>query len=108
MGSLPHPFTMKILPTTCPACSEQLKVKSLICENCSTEIQGSYDLPPLGQLSIDDQLFLLDFIKVSGSLKDMAGLLKLSYPTIRNRLDEIIERIKITESSRQNKREKNK
>lgn len=101
-------ITMKILPTTCPACNEQLKVKSLICENCSTEIQGSYDLPPLGQLSIDDQLFLLDFIKVSGSLKDMAGLLKLSYPTIRNRLDEIIEHIKITESSRQNKREKNK
>ena len=100
-------ITMKILPTTCPACNNQLKVKSLICENCSTEIQGSYELPPLAQLSIDDQLFLLDFIKASGSLKDMAGILKLSYPTVRNRLDEIIERIKITESSRQNKREEN-
>ena len=101
-------ITMKVLPIICPACNEQLKVKALLCENCHTEIQGSYDLPPLGRLSIDDQLFLLDFIKASGSLKDMAGLLKLSYPTIRNRLDEIIERIKITESSRQNKREKNK
>jgi len=98
---------MKILPTTCPACNEQLKVKSLICENCSTEIQGSYDLPPLGQLSIDDQLFLLDFIKTSGSLKDMAGILKLSYPTVRNRLDEIIERIKLTGNAGKNNMEKN-
>ena len=101
-------ITMKVLPTTCPACNEQLKVKTLLCENCHTEIQGSYDLPPLAQLSINDHLFLLDFIKASGSLKDMAGILKLSYPTVRNRLDEIIERIKITESSMQNKREKNK
>jgi len=98
---------MKVLPTTCPACNEQLKVKTLLCESCNTEIQGSYDLPPLGQLSIDDQLFLLDFIKVSGSLKDMAGLLKLSYPTIRNRLDEIIERIKLTGSTGKNNMEKN-
>jgi hypothetical protein len=100
-------ITMKILPTTCPACNEQLKVKSLICENCSTEIQGSYELPPLAQLSIDDQLFLLDFIKASGSLKDMAGLLKLSYPTIRNRLDEIIERIKLAENTGKSNKEKN-
>jgi hypothetical protein len=98
---------MKVLPTTCPACNEQLKVKALLCENCHTEIQGAYDLPPLGQLSIDDQLFLLDFIKASGSLKDMAGLLKLSYPTIRNRLDEIIERIKLAESTGKSNKGKN-
>jgi hypothetical protein len=97
---------MKILPTICPACSNRLKVKTLLCENCETEIQGSFDLPPLGQLSLDDQLFLLDFIKASGSLKDMAGILKLSYPTIRNRLDEIIERIKLIEETKPNKKEK--
>ena len=100
-------ITMKVLPTICPACNEQLKVKTLLCESCDTEIQGSYDLPPLGRLSIDDQLFLLDFIKVSGSLKDMAGILKLSYPTVRNRLDEIIERIKLAESTEKSNKGKN-
>ena len=98
---------MKILPTTCPACNNRLKVKTLLCENCNTEIQGAYDLPPLAQLSIDDQLFLLDFIKTSGSLKDMAGILKLSYPTVRNRLDEIIERIKLAESTGKSKKGEN-
>lgn len=85
---------MKILPTDCPACKHQLKVKSLICENCQTEIQGRFDLPALARLSPEDQALILDFLKLSGSLKDMAKLLSLSYPTVRNRLDEIIERVK--------------
>jgi len=90
---------MQVLPTRCPACSSQLKVKSLICEQCQTEIQGQYELPSLARLSTDDQSFILEFIKASGSLKKMAGLLGLSYPTVRNRLDEIIERVKVAENS---------
>ncbi len=93
---------MKVLPTVCPACNSQLKVKSLVCEQCQTEIQGQYELPPLAKLSPDDEAFVLEFIKASGSLKEMAKLLKLSYPTVRNRLDEIIERIKLAENPPQN------
>ena len=93
---------MKILPTTCPACNNQLKVKSLICEQCDTEIQGQYELPPLASLCPDDQAFILDFMKASGSLKEMAKLLGLSYPTVRNRLDEIIERVKLAEKPDKN------
>jgi len=88
---------MKVLPVICPACSNQVKVKTLICDNCDTQIEGFYELPVLAQLSVDDQLFILDFVKVSGSLKEMAKLMKLSYPTVRNRLDEVIERITLAE-----------
>ncbi|HEG42784.1 MAG TPA: DUF2089 domain-containing protein [Phycisphaerales bacterium] len=89
---------MKRLPTMCPACNDHLKVKNLICEQCETEIQGQYELPPLAGLCPDDQAFVLDFMKASGSLKEMAKLLGLSYPTVRNRLDEIIERLKFAEN----------
>lgn len=98
---------MKILPAICPACKSQLKVKSLICEQCRTEIQGKYELPPLAGLSPDDQAFILEFIKASGSLKEMAKLLKLSYPTVRNRLDEIIERVKLAEKPNENNGKEN-
>jgi len=97
---------MKVLPTRCPSCNSQLKVKSLVCEQCRTEIQGEYELPALARLSPDDQAFMLAFIKASGSLKEMARLLRLSYPTVRNRLDDIIERIKLAEKSKGNKRKK--
>jgi hypothetical protein len=95
---------MKILPTICPACNSQLKVKSLVCEQCDTEIQGQYQLPPLARLGPDEQAFILDFMKASGSLKEMAKLLRLSYPTVRNRLDEIIERVKLVENPDKNNR----
>lgn len=82
------------LPCQCPSCQAQLKVKSLKCENCDTEVIGLYDLPVLARLSSVDQDFILRFMKNSGSLKDMAKDLNLSYPTVRNLLDEVIEKIK--------------
>jgi hypothetical protein len=96
---------MKVLPVICPSCSSQLNVKSLICERCQTEIQGQYELPLLARLSTDDQGFIIEFIKASGSLKKMADLLRLSYPTVRNRLDEIIEHIELAEKSKENDKE---
>ncbi|MHC4123128.1 MAG: DUF2089 family protein [Planctomycetota bacterium] len=93
---------VKVLPTICPACTSQLLVKSLICEKCDTQIQGRYTLSALASLCPDDQTFILDFMKASGSLKEMAKLLQLSYPTVRNRLDEIIERVKLAENPDKN------
>ena len=83
-----------VLPCNCPSCQSQLKVKSLKCETCQTEVSGLYDLPALARLSPDDQQFVLQFVKYSGSLKDMAKYLNLSYPTVRNLLDDIIELLK--------------
>lgn len=82
-----------MLPTYCPSCHAQLKVKCLKCENCQTEVNGSYDLPVLALLSSDDQQFILHFVKNSGSLKEMASEMKLSYPTVRNLLNDIINKI---------------
>jgi hypothetical protein len=48
---------------------------------------------------------MLAFIKASGSLKEMARLLRLSYPTVRNRLDDIIERVKLAEKTKGTERE---
>jgi hypothetical protein len=81
---------VKNLPTLCPSCRGKLDVRRLRCEKCETEVEGLYPLPPLVGLSQDDQDFVLQFIKASGSLKEMASLLKVSYPTVRNRLDAII------------------
>ncbi len=82
-----------MLPVNCPSCQSQLKVKSLKCESCQTEVSGSYDLPVLALLSEAEQQFILRFVINSGSLKEMASELKLSYPTVRNMLNEIIEKI---------------
>lgn len=82
-----------MLPCNCPSCQSQLKVKSLKCDNCGTEVIGLYELPVLARLTVEEQSFILKFVKSSGSLKDMEKQLGLSYPTVRNLLDDIIQKL---------------
>ncbi len=49
---------------------------------------------PLSQLSEQDQAFVVDLVLESGSLKGLAKVYSVSYPTIRNRLDKVIERLR--------------
>lgn len=56
-------------------------------------MHGDYLLPPLSRLGSEDQQFALAFILRSGSLKEMARLYGVSYPTVRNRLDDLIARL---------------
>ena len=50
-------------------------------------------------LSEDDLVFIKRFVLASGSLKEMAAIYDISYPTVRLRLDRLIEKIKVVESS---------
>src|SRR6266487_5993373 len=49
---------------------------------------------PLEQLSADDREFVLRFLLSSGSLKELARGYGVSYPTIRARLDKLLERLR--------------
>jgi hypothetical protein len=84
---------MKHFPLSCPSCLHQLEVRRLACPHCDTQVEGSFPLPELASLPAEDQTFIVEFVKSSGSLKEMAGHLKVSYPTVRNRLDDIIAKL---------------
>jgi hypothetical protein len=81
------------LPIHCPSCQHALFVSQLSCDNCKTSVAGSYALPVLMQLSPDEQDFIFRFVMSGGSLKDVATQIGNSYPTVRNKLDEIIAKI---------------
>lgn len=93
---------MKKFPASCPSCEEALIVSELSCENCGTVISGRYPLPLLLRLPVEDQDFLFQFIKTGGSLKEMARLMGKSYPTVRNKLDDILEKIEQLEKEKPN------
>lgn len=57
------------------------------------QLEGHFEPPELLRLNREDLDFVLEFVRSSGSLKEMGKLLGLSYPTVRNRLNEIIERL---------------
>lgn len=86
--------TIKKLPLTCPSCESDLTIRQLHCGKCGTEITGDYKLPDFLKLSAKEQDFIVEFVKTSGSLKEMARQMGISYPTIRNFLDDLIVKLK--------------
>ena len=48
-------------------------------------------------LEPEDVNFLKNFVLKSGSLKDIARLYEVSYPTVRLRLDKLIQKIELSE-----------
>ncbi len=52
-------------------------------------IEGSFDLPQLARLSLEDQVFVAAFIRSHGSIKEMEQVFGVSYPTIKARLNRI-------------------
>lgn len=51
----------------------------------------------LNDLDEEDLAFIKKFLLTSGSLKEMATLYSVSYPTVRLRLDRLIQKITISE-----------
>ena len=62
-------------------------------------IEGSFELPPLARLSAEDQVFVAAFVRCHGSIKQMEQWFGVSYPTIKNRLNRISDRLGLVEFS---------
>ncbi len=82
------------LPAICPCCDAVLGVSTLKCDHCQTTINGNYPMPVFLRLTPDEQEFVMKFLLASGSIKEMAAQEGISYPTLRNRLDDLIEKVK--------------
>ena len=60
-------------------------------------IEGRFELPPLAQLTMEDQIFVAAFVRCHGSIKQMEKFFDVSYPTIKNRLNRIGEQLPFAE-----------
>jgi len=81
---------MNTLPTKCPLCGGEITVTRLYCRDCDTTIEGRFVGGPFSQLTGEQLEFVETFIRCEGKISRMEGEIGLSYPTIRNRLHEII------------------
>lgn len=52
------------------------------------------------ELEEDELVFIKRFILASGSLKEMADIYKVTYPTVRARLNHVIDKIRLSEENR--------
>lgn len=81
------------MTTDCPQCGGALQISEITCGDCRLSLRGDLPTPRLYRLSAEEQHFVELFVTASGSLKQMAELLEVSYPTVRSRLNRLMERL---------------
>ncbi|MFC1919768.1 DUF2089 domain-containing protein [Chloroflexota bacterium] len=67
-------------------------------DDSEVAIEGSFELPPLASLSAEDQVFIMAFVRCHGSIKEMEHIFGISYPTVKNRLHRLSEKLKLVET----------
>lgn len=78
--------------TTCPYCKGKLKIKEYHCDSCNLTLRGDFEESHFSNLTTEQLEFIRTFILVQGNIKEMEKRLNISYPTVKNRLSEIIQR----------------
>jgi hypothetical protein len=74
----------------CPVCGDELTVTRLHCRNCDSAIEGHFNLGKFYRLTPEQLHFVETFIKCEGKITRVEEELGISYPTVRNRLNDVI------------------
>lgn len=81
------------LPARCPSCAGPVHVEKLACDDCGTEVQGQFRMCPMCALDAPARRLLDLFLRARGNLKDVQRALGVSYPTTRQRIEEMFQKL---------------
>jgi hypothetical protein len=62
-------------------------------------VEGQFTLPELARLSLEDQVFVMAFLRAHGTIKEMEQTFGVSYPTIKARLNRIAGQLEFVETN---------
>ena len=62
-------------------------------------VEGAFTLPELARLSLEDQVFIVAFLRSHGSIKEMEQTFGVSYPTIKSRLNRISGQLEFVDTN---------
>jgi hypothetical protein len=66
----------------------------MTCHGCGISVVAAFPTPRLANLPIEHQRFIEIFVLAGGNLKQIAEQAGVSYPTVRSRLDKVIESLR--------------
>ena len=84
---------MRKILEKCPTCGGELTITGLHCRSCDTQIKSQYSTCRFCRLSQESLEFIEIFVRNRGNIKEMERELGLSYPTVRSRLNAVIEEL---------------
>jgi len=80
----------------CPVCNHEMNIERLHCSYCETAIEGKFTLCKFCRLTDEQKNFVEVFIKNRGNIKEIEKELGISYPTVRSKLENVIESLGYT------------
>lgn len=98
-----------IIENSCPYCEHPMSTTRMSCNQCNVSIEADFPDQPLGRLPVEHQRFIEIFVLAGGSLKEIAKQAGVSYPTVRNRLDKVMQQLaeELAAKQKKGKRDKN-
>lgn len=72
----------------CPICGNNTEVTRISCDECGTVIEGHFEMCKFCRLTPEQKSFIDAFIKCRGNIKEVEKELGVSYPTVKNRLED--------------------
>src|SRR3954467_2734414 len=85
----PEPIT-----NHCPYCERAMQVTRMTCTSRWVSVAADFPAPGPARLPVEHQRFIEMFVLASGNLKAIAEQTGVSYPTVRSRLDKIIDALR--------------
>ncbi|UTW11520.1 DUF2089 domain-containing protein [Marinobacterium rhizophilum] len=82
-------------PARCLCCGGALRITRLSCADCGLGYEGDFHRPRLARLDAEQRRFAEQLILAGGNLRKMEERLGLSYPTVRSRLDKLIDSLQL-------------
>jgi hypothetical protein len=70
-----------------------MRLTRATCPKCEIELEGQFEVSPLGMLPEEDQVFIAAFLRHHGSIRKMEELFDISYPTVKNRLRSLVDKL---------------
>src|SRR5579863_10147651 len=78
----------------CPYCGTAMAVTQMSCGHCQVSINADFPMSRVAGLPVEHQRFIEMFVLAGGNLKEIAEQVGVSYPTIRSRLDKVIDALR--------------
>ena len=78
----------------CPYCGNGMAVTRMTCAHCAVSVDAAFPMSRLASLPVEHQRFIEMFVLAGGNLKLIAEQTGVSYPTVRSRLDKIIDALR--------------
>jgi hypothetical protein len=85
-----HPLMSDLkVPVKCPSCKGKMRVVELECPDCGLHVKGSFELCPV--CSLNEKMYELFklFLEARGNVRSVQKALNVSYPTVRQRMEEL-------------------